>query len=468
MIFINWLVLSRTMRISPLQFLRHDLSRHANRKHALPLPSALPFFGRFRTRVILQNLGSYVVLFVGVLFANLLLSFGMILPDALNHYSDTITDNMLSNTQTMLQIPYSAMDEDRKLNALLSMLQFCMETDTEENNAEKFSAYSLQTLGTDEGGAAKSESVLLYGVEPDSRYVQLPGDGVYLSSAYADKYELGAGDTITLREKYEDTTYTFTVDGVYDYMGALAVFMPREKLNEVFDLGDGYYGGYFSDAPLTEIKDEYVGSVIDLDQLTKVSRQLMVSMGASMGLVNGFAVMIFFVVVYLLSKMIIEKNAQSISMTKILGYNGSEVAGCICVHHGGGRAVLGHQPADRSIRDEVPFPRCHDGKHDRLDRDVGLAHAVPAHAGGGPGYLRGGGGTGVPPHHPHADGRSAEECGVMGYEKNDTDTFVCGAAAFGLRPGGRHGGNHLGGRPCCRDRDDGADLCPQDHARRRG
>ena len=113
---------------------------------------------------------------------------------------------------------------------------------------------------------------------------------------------------------------------MYDYMGALAVFMPREKLNEVFDLGDGYYGGYFSDAPLTEIKDEYVGSVIDLDQLTKVSRQLMVSMGASMGLVNGFAVMIFFVVVYLLSKMIIEKNAQSISMTKILGYNGSEIA----------------------------------------------------------------------------------------------------------------------------------------------
>ena len=256
MIFINWLVLSRTLRISPLQFLRHDLSRHSNRKHALPLPSALPFFGRFRTRVILQNLGSYVVLFVGVLFANLLLSFGMILPDALNHYSDTIADNMLSNTQTMLPIPYSAMDEDRKLNALLSMMMFRMETETEENNAEKFSAYSLQTLSPEESGAAKSESVLLYGVEPDSRYVQLPGDGVYLSSAYADKYKLSAGDTITLREKYEDTTYTFTVDGVYDYMGAVAVFMPREKLNETFDLGSGYYGGYFSDAPLTEIKEE--------------------------------------------------------------------------------------------------------------------------------------------------------------------------------------------------------------------
>ena len=326
MIFINWLVLSRTLKLSPLQFLRRDLSKHSERKHALPLPKALPFFTRFRLRVILQNLGSYAVLLVGVLFANLLLSFGLMLPDALNHYSETVADNMLANTQTMLQIPYSAMDDDRKLNALVSMMVFRMETDTEENNAEKFSAYSLETLGRDAGGVTDPESVLLYGVEPGSRYVTLPGDGVYISSAYADKYELGAGDTITLKEKYEDTTYSFTVDGVYDYMGALAVFMPRETLNDVFDLGSGYYGGYFSDAPLTEIDEKYIGTVVDYDALTKVSRQLMVSMGQSMGIVNVFAVMIFVVVVYLLSKMIIEKNAQSISMAKILGYSGPEVA----------------------------------------------------------------------------------------------------------------------------------------------
>ena len=326
MIVINWLVLTRMLRLSPLQFLRRDLSRHADRKHALPLPKVLPFFTRFRLRVILQNLGSYAVLFVGVIFANLLLSFGLMLPDALNHYSETIEDSMLCNTQTMLQIPYSAMDEDHKLKSLVSMMLFRMETETEENNAEKFSAYSLQTLGPEEGGVAKSESVLLYGVEPDSRYVQLPGQGVYLSSAYADKYELGAGDTVTLREKYEDTTYTFTVDGIYDYMGAVAIFMPREKLNQTFDLGDGYYGGYFSDAPLTEIDKEYIGSVIDLDAVTKISRQMTVSMGSMMGLVNAFAIMIFFVVVYLLSKMIIEKNAQAISMTKILGYSGVEIA----------------------------------------------------------------------------------------------------------------------------------------------
>ena len=45
-----------------------------------------------------------------------------------------------------------------------------------------------------------------------------------------------------------------------------------------------------------------------------------------MKLINGFSITIFVVLIYLLSKVVIEKNAQSISMTKILGYNGSEIA----------------------------------------------------------------------------------------------------------------------------------------------
>ena len=45
-----------------------------------------------------------------------------------------------------------------------------------------------------------------------------------------------------------------------------------------------------------------------------------------MGMVNLFAVAIYMILIYLLSKIIIEKNAQSISMTKIFGYTNGEIS----------------------------------------------------------------------------------------------------------------------------------------------
>lgn len=51
---------------------------------------------QIRLRVIFQNVSNYMVLFVGVIFANLLLFFGMLLPSALDHYQLEIQENMLA------------------------------------------------------------------------------------------------------------------------------------------------------------------------------------------------------------------------------------------------------------------------------------------------------------------------------------------------------------------------------------
>ena len=48
-------------------------------------------------------------------------------------------------------------------------------------------------------------------------------------------------------------------------------------------------------------------------------------MGNMMVLFQGFGVIMFVLIIYLLSKIIIEKNAQSISMAKILGYTNHEI-----------------------------------------------------------------------------------------------------------------------------------------------
>lgn len=75
------------------------------------LSPKIGIFSRFRLRVIFQNVSNYLVLFVGVIFANLLLFFGMLLPSALDHYQLEIQENMLAKYQYMLSVPASVSSE---------------------------------------------------------------------------------------------------------------------------------------------------------------------------------------------------------------------------------------------------------------------------------------------------------------------------------------------------------------------
>ena len=347
MAVVTWGVLRWSLGLTPLQFLRRQLRRR-QMKRAFPLSVRIPFFDRFRMRVIAQNLPNYLILLVGIFFANILLIFGLALPQALDHYQEVVENNLLSKHQYIMQIPLDAMDEDHKLVSAFRMMEFVSETETENETAEKFSAYVLRTP-TD--SPYHKEDVMIYGVQADSRYVSgVPAsDGfmqkgsakgetaggnqsaaeaypeVLISKAYSDKYDVFAGDRIELQEKYGEDRYTFLVKGVYDYQASICVFMEQKALGKCFDLGKDYFSGYFSDTPITDIDEKYIGSQINLESLTKVSRQLKISMGSMMYLVDFFAVAIFMVLIYILSKIIIEKNAQSISMAKILGYTGGEI-----------------------------------------------------------------------------------------------------------------------------------------------
>ena len=66
MLLINFIVIVRMLRLSPLRFLRHD-RKTTRRKKAIRLPR-WSFFKRFRLRVLLQNIPNYIMLFVGISF----------------------------------------------------------------------------------------------------------------------------------------------------------------------------------------------------------------------------------------------------------------------------------------------------------------------------------------------------------------------------------------------------------------
>lgn len=96
---------------------------------------------------------------------------------------------------------------------------------------------------------------------------------------------------------------------------------------KTFDNDDDYYSGYFSNKKLTDIDDDYIASIITVKDLRKVSTQMKVSMGSFMDMVKYFGVIMFILLMYLLSKQIIEKNSNSIALTKILGYSDMEIGG---------------------------------------------------------------------------------------------------------------------------------------------
>ena len=299
MFAINFIMLAEKMSLSPLRFLRRDLSRRQKKK-AFRLKTTIPIMKRFRMRILFQNIPNYVILFIGILFANLILLFGFMFGPLLDHFEQEITTHLLA------EIQYVLVSEEK----------------TENKEAE---SYDVTVLKTQEG-RYKSEEVMVYGVQENSAYIKssIADDEVLISNAYANKQHIKKGDTITLQEEYGEKTYSFTVTGIYTYPAALSVFMNCDAFEKTFEKGS-YYPGYFSNEELTDLTQKNIAMTISKEDLTKTSRQLRLSMGGMAVLFQGFGVIMFALLLYLLSKVVIEKNAQSISMAKILGYSDKEI-----------------------------------------------------------------------------------------------------------------------------------------------
>ena len=299
MVLINFVMLARMLSLSPLKFIRRDLKRHQKKK-AFKLNTKIGIMIRFRLRVIFQNIPNYITIFVGAFFAGFILVFGTMFIPLLDYVEDETLSDMIAQHQYILKAP----------------------AETNSSDAEKYCVGSLKTTDSN-----FTEDISIYGFSDNSRYFHddLSNGKVYISSAYSDKYGLEKGDTFTLKEDFGDKKYTFNVDGIYDNPTTLAVFVSRDKFNEMLGNDKDYYSGYLSDKGIDDIDDSLISAEITKDDFTKSSEQLKKSMGNMMNVFWILGVAVFMLVIYLLAKIIIEKNSQSISIAKILGYNRKEV-----------------------------------------------------------------------------------------------------------------------------------------------
>ena len=297
-ILVELLMIGRSLSLSPLKFLRRDLKRKKQTR-AVKLPE-IAFKMRFYLRVILQNKSTYLLLFIGIYLSSVIFLFGSLFLPLLDQFKAQIQDSEFCNYQYILKEP----------------------VETDMAGAEKYAVKTLQN--------EKGESLTVYGVQQDSAYVDtqklkgLTGNKVLFSNSYYEKYRIKNGAAITLKEEFTSDKYKVISKDQFDYPAGLAVFMNIDQFRELFELDNDYYSGYFSNEELTDIAETKIATAITEEDLLTTSHQLEDSMGKAFTMFLIFSIIMFILMVFLLAKLVTERNASAISMLKILGYSNRE------------------------------------------------------------------------------------------------------------------------------------------------
>ena len=350
---VNWRGLVKSMNHTPLQFLRHELTESAQER-AVDLPEAWSFPLRFRVRVLLQGLSNFIILFVGIVFASLLLIFGLCMLPTMDHYADGLRDSLVANHHYVTSEPVelegseeeveawaaqhkldvaepgslSVQEEDSLKEAAKRIKSKDHAVNTAENDAtvlaqaEKYAVISV-LVDRPLGG---QEEVTVYGIQDGSAYWDLPlgEDQVLLGSGLADKCGLSAGGIVTLDEKYSGWSFDIRPTNVMGGEGCMDIYMPLEKFNRLFGNNEDYFNAWASNEPLN-IDSWLLSSHTTPEDMDKIGAQMEDSMGDMMDMLLYVAVAIYLVLMYLLTKTVLDRNARSISYMKVLGYRNGEV-----------------------------------------------------------------------------------------------------------------------------------------------
>ena len=94
----------------------------------------------------------------------------------------------------------------------------------------------------------------------------------------------------------------------------------------MFDNDADYFNGYASGEEVA-LDTRYTAQHVQPSDMLKISDQLETSMGKVMFMMMGMAVPIYLILVYLLTKTVIDRSARSISYMKVFGYRNREVNG---------------------------------------------------------------------------------------------------------------------------------------------
>ena len=354
---ITFIGLARKLRCTPLQFLRHETARRSKR-HGVRLPEGIPFVSRFRLRVLLRNLSHFVTLFFGIMFASLLMLFGLCLMPVMNNYAEMLEDNMPAEHLYTLKVPLELDGSDSQREAYAAALKMSdaenitdlaseqgfltdfLRASTIDEDAnpvntasmseatiEQAEKYAVAQVETERALFGKNEGITVYGIQENSRYwrdIDVSDGKIWTTQGVLEKTKVKVGEPALFVDRFDDRDFMWTPFAATDSEVAMEVYMSIDAFNEAFDNDPDYFNGYASNEAL-ELDGRYIASELTPADMRSIAEQMQSSMGNIVNMMMGMAVPIYLILVYLLTKTVIDRSARPISYMKVFGYHNREI-----------------------------------------------------------------------------------------------------------------------------------------------
>ena len=171
-------------------------------------------------------------------------------------------------------------------------------------------------------------NVTLIGIKNNNPYfdfsVENEKNKVVISDAVATKYNVKIGENIVLSDDVNNINYAFIVQDIVPYTVGLNVFMNIDSMRNLFNKNSDYYNVIMSKKPL-DIENEALYSKITKEDIVKSSEVFIKQMWPMITLFIVVSVIIFSTVMYLMTKVMIDRSSSNISLIKIFGFRKNEV-----------------------------------------------------------------------------------------------------------------------------------------------
>lgn len=295
---VSVLTIRRRLSRTALSLLRKDTG---NRKLSRLSLSHMRFTGAFQLRQLLREKRSCFAVLAGIFLSLLVLILG------LNCY--VLCHNIEINTVADTRYEY------------LYQMKYPEAAVPEGGYAAYIEGLNREILGYD-------MEISIIGLTKDNPFfpaiTSQRQNEISISSSVADKFGLEPGEELLLWDRLEETVYTFTVTEVVPYSPGLCAFMDIDSMRLLFGREDGYYNAVYADHALNIDPERLyaVSTKADVEKSASIFLTIMTPMITTM---TGAAVLIFLIVLYQMTKVMIDRSAVSISLMKVFGYRSREI-----------------------------------------------------------------------------------------------------------------------------------------------